>query len=320
MRWTDDDRAADRPTVAVLGGTGFIGGALRRFLVEHGYDVVAVSRRSSPDGPGRTRTMDLSSADVAEVTALLQDERVGAVVNAAGGMWGLTDAEMVAANVTLVTRLVEAVSRSSRRPRLVQVGSVHEYGLVPIGTSIGEDTPTRPVMPYGELKARCTQLITEAAGRGDIDGLTLRVGNVVGAGQPAVSLLGAVARQLHDAAIEGRSATINLGPLGSQRDFVGLSDTVRGIHAAIITPGTLPPVVNIGRGVATTARDLVHDLVEVSGVPAEVHEAPREGPPEETWHQLRIELAHEVLGWSPSLGLREDVKNLWEYCDTSVGG
>jgi dTDP-6-deoxy-L-talose 4-dehydrogenase [NAD(P)+] len=320
MLGADDDRATSRLTVAVLGGTGFIGGALCRFLTADGHDVVAVSRRPAADRIRRSRTMDLSTAEVGEVVALLRDERVDAVVNAAGGMWGLSDADMVAANITVVTRLVEAVARSPRTPRLVQIGSVHEYGLVPIGTSIDEDTPTQPVMPYGELKARCTQMVTEAAARGDIDGLTLRVGNVVGAGQPPVSLLGVVARQLRDAAREGRRAVLTLGPLGSQRDFVGLSDVLRAIHAAITVPGPFPSVINVGRGVATAARDLVHELVEVSGVPADTHETPHEGPPEQRWHQLNIDLARRVLGWSPSLELREDIKNLWEYCETGVGG
>lgn len=316
---TAADSRTGRRTVAVLGGTGFIGGALCRYLADHGHEVVAVSRRAAPDVPWRTRLLDLSTAGTPEVAALLGEEGVDAVVNAAGGMWGLTDDEMVAANVTLVTRLLEAVTQLGNRPRLVQVGSVHEYGLVPIGTSIGEDTPTRPVMHYGELKAQCTQMVTEAAARGDVDGLTLRIGNVVGAGQPAVSLLGVVAQQLRDAAREGRPAVLNLGHLGSQRDFAGLSDCVRAIYAAVTAPGPLPPVINIGSGVASPARDLVRELIEVSGVPAELNEAPRQGPPEETWHQLRIDLAREALGWSPSLGLREDIKHLWEYCDSNVG-
>lgn len=310
-----EDRPATRPTVAVLGGTGFMGGALRRHLAGHGYDVVAVSRRATSDGVGRALALDLSTVDPADLANFLLEERVDALVNAAGGMWGLTDDEMVAANLNLVSRLIEAVARAGRPIRLVQVGSVHEYGLVPIGTWISEDTPSQPVMAYGELKAQCTQLVTEASGRGDVDGLTLRVGNVIGAGQPAASLLGVVARQLHEAVAENRPAVLNLGPLGSQRDFVGLEDTVRAMHAAMTAAGPLPPVINIGSGVATSARELVRELIEVSGVPTELNEAPRQGPPEETWHRLRIDLAREVLGWSPSLGLREDIKNLWEYRD-----
>jgi dTDP-6-deoxy-L-talose 4-dehydrogenase [NAD(P)+] len=319
MAATAEDPRTGRRTVAVLGGTGFIGGALCRYLADHGHEVVAVSRRAAPGGAGRARALDLSTAGSAEVEALLREEGVDAVVNAAGGMWGLTDDEMVAANVTLVTRLLEAVARIGDRVRLVQVGSVHEYGLAPIGTSLGEDSPTRPVMHYGELKARCTQMVTEAAARGDVDGLTLRIGNVVGAGQPEVSLLGVVARQLRDAARESRPAVLNLGHLGSQRDFVGLGDSVRAVYASVTGPGPLPPVVNIGSGVATPARNLVRELIEVSGVPTELNEAPRQGPPEETWHRLRIDLAREALGWSPSLGLREDMKGLWEYCDSNVG-
>jgi dTDP-6-deoxy-L-talose 4-dehydrogenase [NAD(P)+] len=305
-------RPGARLTVAVLGGTGFIGAELSRFLVDRGHEVVVVARRVPQHGTaGRLRTLDLARAGSDEVAALLDAESVDAVVNAAGGMWGLTDEEMVAANVTLVERLIEAVASVPGRPRLVQIGSVHEYGVVPIGESIGEDSPARPVMPYGELKLRCSEAITEAAGAGRIDGVTLRIGNVIGAGQPRVSLLGVVAEQLRQADQEGRSAVLNLGALGSQRDFVGLGDTRHAIAAALTAPLGGATVINIGSGAASTARDMVRLLIEVSGVPAELNEAPPKREPESTWQQLRIDLAREILGWSPGLGLRDDMKDLW---------
>lgn len=298
-------------TVAVLGGTGFLGSAIARHLARAGHEVLLVARQP-PERPmpGRVRTIDLAEAPPSQIADLLDEVRAGAVVNAAGGMWGLTDSELVAANTGLVGRLIAAVARVRRRLRLVQIGSVHEYGLVPIGVDIDEDTPPRPVQPYGEEKLCCTEAVTAARAAGDIDGVTLRVSNVVGAGAPQVSLLGGAANRLATRREDG-PVRLELGPLDAQRDFVGLTDAVRAVDCAVVAPEVRAPVINIGRGVATTAREMVNALVEISGVPAEVAEAPPERGPETTWQRLRIELAAEVLGWSPHPDLRPDLTRLW---------
>jgi dTDP-6-deoxy-L-talose 4-dehydrogenase [NAD(P)+] len=318
------DTGARVGTVAVLGGTGFLGAALTRHLVEHGQDVVTVARRVPPEDGGpnpvtdRIRAMDLADAPVPAIADLFARERVTAVVNAAGGMWGLTEPEMVAANSTLVGKVIDAIAQLPSRPRLVQIGSVHEYGVVPVGTDIAEDTPPHPVQAYGEEKLHCTEAVTAASAAGRIDGVTLRVANVVGAGAPPQSLLGGAADRLATGGRDGGPVRLELGPLGAQRDFVGLTDTVRAFESALTVPAIAAPVINVGRGVATSAREMVHTLIAVSGVPAEVAEAPAAGEPDGTWQRLRIDLAAEVLGWSPRAYLRDDLADLWAGAEAAA--
>jgi dTDP-6-deoxy-L-talose 4-dehydrogenase [NAD(P)+] len=300
---------------AVLGGTGFIGRALCRALAEQGHRVLAVARHGRPVGPDvAVRELDLATASVERITDLLAGDGIEVVVNAAGGMWGLTEDEMFAANVTLVDRLIEALCgwSGAAAPRLVQIGTVHEYGVTPIGTSLTEDTLADPVMPYGALKLRCTAAITAAARAGRIDAVTLRIGNIVGPGQPGTSLLGVVAGALHAADDAGTTAVLDLGPLGSLRDFVGLTDAVDAIVAAVTTPVSGHPVINIGRGTAASARDMVRLLIDASRVPTQLNEAPAAGP-ETTWQQMDITLASDVLRWSPIHELSKEMKELWEH-------
>lgn len=310
---TTTDRRQQR-RVAVLGGTGFVGEPVCRTLADRGHRVVAIARRrpaTESDIP--VRTLDLAAADSDELAAILVDERVDTVINAAGGMWGLNEAEMVAANVTLTERAIAATAALPARRRFVQIGSVHEYGLTPIGTSMREDTPAEPVTAYGRLKLECTQKVAEATQRGEIDGVTLRIGNVVGARQPAVSLLGVVAATLWEACAAGQRAEVRCAPLGALRDFLNLSDAVEAIVAAV-TVATLPDrVLNVGSGRARTARDLVQLLMSVSGVPADLIERDSDGPGESMWQQLCVDQAQRFLGWSPRGDLVDGMKELWEY-------
>ncbi|HEX6501019.1 MAG TPA: NAD(P)-dependent oxidoreductase [Micromonosporaceae bacterium] len=298
---------------AVLGGTGFVGRPVCRALADLGYQVVAIARHA-PDasGPVPVRPLDLVRAGVDEVAEVLRREDVDVVVNAAGGMWGLTDDEMVAANLTLVRNAVAAASAMPHPVRFVQLGTVHEYGLVPVGTSMAEDSPARPVTTYGELKLRCTETVIDAAERGTVDGVSLRIGNVTGAGQPAVSLLGVVAGQLWQAHRESRSAVITTGPLGSMRDFVNLSDVVRAIALVAAVPELPARLFNIGTGRATAARDMVRMLIDVSGVDTELIEA-ESTTAESTWQQMSVDRAGRLLGWSPVGDLSDGIKELWEY-------
>lgn len=300
--------------VAVLGGTGFIGRALCEAFTAAGYQVLALAR-NEPAEPlaGRFQRFDLSGGSADELAALLRAEGVGTVVNAAGGMWGLTDEQMVDANVGLVGRVVRALRGLEQPVRLVHLGTVHEYGLAPIGTLQREGDEPRPQMVYGELKLAATRLVLDAVAEGGLDAVVLRVGNVVGPGQPGHSLLGVMARKLREADLAGETATLTLAPLTARRDFVGLADTVEAVLDA--TRAQAPEVlVNVGRGEGVSAREMVELLVEVSGVPTVVVEDP--GPegagPETEWQCLDTALAARSLGWVPRESPAAAVGALWK--------
>ncbi|MFD0272440.1 NAD-dependent epimerase/dehydratase family protein [Kitasatospora sp. NPDC127111] len=300
--------------VAVLGGTGFIGRVLGARLLAQGVEVVSLARKApAVPAPGRFVAFDLSADSPADLTALLDRERIDTVVNAAGGMWGLTDEQMYQANVVLTERLIEAVGAMAAPARLVHLGTVHEYGMAPIGVSQRESDPAAPVMEYGKLKLAATEAVVRAIEAGRLKGVSLRLGNVVGAGQPGHSLLGVMAAKLDDARRAGGTAQLSLQPLTAQRDFVDLTDTLDAVLLAA-TARDLPPVINVGTGAASSARLLVELLIEESGVPAEITEvpAPDGAGPETEWQQMDITVAREQLGWEPRRSLREAVRDLWQ--------
>ena len=62
------------------------------------------------------------------------------------------------------------------------------------------------------------------------------------------------------------------------------------------------PIVNAGQT----------ERAQVSGVPAEIKEAPA-AEPETQWQQMRIERARELLGWAPGADLTDGVRELWAH-------
>ncbi|CAM5486409.1 reductase [Streptomyces avidinii] len=315
------DTSPSLPRIAVLGGTGFIGRAICATLAERGHGLLAIARKEpAVQLPGDFARLDLTVDPPADLAALLVEHRIDVVVNAAGGMWGLTDEQMFGANVGMVARLLEALGTMAEAPRLVHLGTVHEYGLCPIGVSLDEDSVPRPSMVYGQLKLRATELIADAVREDGLDAVVLRLGNVVGAGQPSHSLLGVMAGKLAEARSAGTVAELALAPLTAQRDFVDLQDSVEAIIAAL-APVPAPPVLNVGLGRASSARELVELLIEESGVPTNITEvpAPAGTGPETEWQQLDITAIKQSLVWKPERTLREAVAALWAAEATARG-
>lgn len=301
------------PRVAVLGATGFIGRALCATLDERGHGLLAVARKQPAVAPpGAFVAFDLTLDPPAELAGILTAHRIDVVVNAAGGNWGLTEEQMVPANLGMVERLLETLTGMAEPPRLVHIGSVHEYGLFPVGTDCTEDSPAHPSTVYGELKLRATELITGAVRDHGLDALVLRVGNVVGAGQPAHSLLGVMAAKLAEGPAAG-GAELSLMPLTARREFLHLLDAVEAVAAALDPAHACPPVLNIGLGRATSAREVVELLIEESHVPTRIVEvpAPDGSGPETEWHQFDLSATERALDWKPSRSLRDAVAELW---------
>ncbi|MEU9701217.1 NAD(P)-dependent oxidoreductase [Streptomyces sp. NPDC047981] len=307
-------------TAVVLGGTGFLGRHVVAALRATGRRVVSVSRTAGA-APERSGTeggagVDLTADDgQRRFAGLLAAERAAVVVNAAGRAWRATEEDMVRGNAELVERLVAAVLAQDAPPRLIQLGSVHEYGPGTPGAGTAEDHPAAPVTPYGRSKLRATEAVLAACAASDLDGVVLRVANVSGPGAPVGSLLRTVADQLVDVA-SGALSELRYGPLRAERDFVDVRDVADAVVAAADAPrgAVRGQVINIGTGEAVRARLLVDRLVALSGLAVPVVEQPAApgatGRADVEWQRLDTAKAHRVLGWKPARDLDTSLRDL----------
>ncbi|MFI5825334.1 NAD-dependent epimerase/dehydratase family protein [Streptomyces rishiriensis] len=301
--------------VLLLGATGFVGRHVGAALERAGYEVLAVARhpRKTP-ASWRFHPMDLAQAESRALVELIDEARPEAVVNAAGEVWSPTADRMRHSNQVLVERLLAALAAAGPRPRLVQLGSVHEYSPQPRGVWLTESSPEVPATGYGRSKLHGTRAVLRAVGTGAADAVVLRLSNVIGAGTPRGSLLGQVATQLLEGTAGGRTAEVRVSPLRSSRDFVDAQDVSRAVVAALRSPGAAGRVVNVASGASQPVRDMVDLLISISGRPARLVERPltqSRALTDTDWMAVEVSTARTVLGWQPQRTPRDMVQDLW---------
>ncbi len=112
-------------TVAVTGGTGFIGRAVIRQFIKCGVQVRALFRPRSGSTPPSAPGLTWIPGDLLHIPSLEHLIRdADAVVNCAGAITGVHSGHFVPANVEGVKRLVSVISHSKHRPRLLHVSSL----------------------------------------------------------------------------------------------------------------------------------------------------------------------------------------------------
>ncbi|MFI0820461.1 NAD-dependent epimerase/dehydratase family protein [Streptomyces sp. NPDC021098] len=288
-------------SVVVLGGTGALGGAVRRAFEAVGARVLVVSRREPEPGEAVAWAgLDLTRAPAAQLSAVLAEAGADVVVNAAGLTGGGTEEQLAAANAEPVRTLVEAAAALPHRPRLVQLGTVHEYGPVCRGVGITEDLPPLPVSAYGRTKLLGAQTLLRATRAGAVDGTVLRIAHPVGPGAPRTDVLGTAARHL----AAHCPGPLRLEPLEGHWDFVDVRDVAAAALAAATAPRASGQVVNIGCGQALSVRRLVERMIVLSGLGVPLLEEPGAGghPTGPGWQRVDISRARLLLGWRPRFG------------------
>ena len=300
-------------TILVLGGNGFIGGWVAQAVRASGGDVVGAGLGAAPAGfGGPWFDLDLLSDDAADVARSLREVGPGVVVNCTGAVVGRS-ADLMLANAVATARLLEAIERSELNVRMIHIGSGAEYGRAPVEEPVAESACAKPLSPYGIAKLAATQLVLAAVAAGTIDGIVLRVFNAVGPRMGTGTLPGSATRKLLDAVREG-TPQIEMGPLGSVRDFVDVRDIGAAVVAAAGAASLEARLVNVGSGQGRTARELVSGLAERLGFHGAVAEEEVGSPRSQDvlWQVADISLAAQTLGWMPAHDLASSLDSMAE--------
>lgn len=309
--------------IVVLGSTGFLGRHLADGLAASGAEVMRLCR--SPKAGENAVFLDLLAAPPRQVAQLFDLFGAEVVVNAAGVVWTPTQTPVRAGNAEITARLLQALTSLEARPRLVHLGSIHEYGPGTPGTGIREDQHPAPVTHYGLDKLAATCLVLAAARSSNLDCVVLRLANVAGSDPPPGSIFGKVVAHLGAAAdfrLRGTEPPpLKLPYLSAHRDIVDVRDVLTAIVGAVAaTAETVSgQVINIGSGHATAMRDLVERMVSLTGEPLPVVAVPDGSLARDDiwWQQFDITRAERLLSWRPVYSLDDTLRSVLADCQAT---
>jgi UDP-glucose 4-epimerase len=300
--------------VLVTGGAGYIGSVSVEALLAAGHHVAVVDdlstghRRAVPEG---VALHAISYADTPAMEGLLRDAGIDAVLHCGArslvGESVADPARYYRQNVAGGVALLEAM-RAASIGRLVFSSSAAVYG-VPERSPITEDTPLRPINPYGETKRTFEGALAFYAPAYGLRSISLRYFNAAGASErngevhdPETHLIPNVLR-----AAERGDPVILFGddyptPDGTPvRDYIHVKDLARAhVQALEATAAGEPAAIalNLGTGAGFSVREVVAAAGRIVGRDIPVTMGPRRAgdPPILV---AAADRAADVLGWHP---------------------
>jgi UDP-glucose 4-epimerase len=289
--------------VLVTGGAGFIGTAVAGALLERGAEVTVADTMPFTDPRAHSVLGDLRRPEILDramarpVTTIIH---LAAETSVLASM--SRPVEVYETNVALTLSLLERC-RAQGVGRFVLASTNAVVGDVG-NAVIDEESPLRPLTPYGATKAAAEMLLSAYSASYGLVGSAVRLTNVYGPGMQQKDSL--VARLMR-ACLDQGSVSI-YGDGDQVRDYLYVDDAVQ----ALLLPlevGVVGPL-TIGSGTSISVNELHDVLRTITGVNLVLpHVAPRPG--EMRGVRVRIDRARQ-LGFEPRASLRRGLAATWD--------
>lgn len=305
--------------VVVTGAAGFIGSHLVEGLLADGHEVVGIDAfvdyyprrvkeenlRHARDSRG-FRLVEGALQDL-DLSPILEGARQVYHLAAQAGVrssWGRDFALYSDHNVLATQRLLEAAVAAGT-PRLVYASSSSVYGDSPL-LPLREDSPCRPVSPYGVTKLAAEHLGHLYERNHGLPVVSLRYFTVYGPRQrPDMAF-----HRFLKASRDGEQVRV-FGDGRQTRDFTYVHDAVAATRGAADSghPGR---VYNVGGGERVALNEVLRLIEEITGRSLEiVREDAQKGDMRDT--SADTTLAQRDLGFRSTVSLREGLAREWDW-------
>lgn len=315
VRTTDEVREGDeaqRDTrgshagqrVLVTGGSGFVGRSVVAEFRRHGIDVVVADRTPFPGGGVPVVQGDLTDPAVRD-RAVTPD--LTGIVHLAAITSVLRSAEQPQETFRYNLEMTQGLLELARTRGVAQFVLASTNAVVGnVGTAtITEDSPLRPLTPYGATKAACEMLLSGYAGAYGLTTCALRFTNIYGPGMAAKD---SFVPRLMRAALSGGGVQV-YGDGRQARDLVHVQDVAHAIVAAWQRRFTGTAI--IGAASSVTVLDLIEAARTATGTSLPVEHVPAKTG-EMPAVIVDIARARAELGYRPRYGLADGLRTVWD--------
>lgn len=295
----------------VTGASGFVGSHLMATLLTGGWEAIGMCRTPNDGGPRQSPPNQLVIGDMTDgafLRELLKSHRFDVIFHLAGRNSFSEPAELYRVNVVGTATLLEAV-RHLGRPELkiLLLGSSAQYGAGG-RDPIGEERAFHPITNYGISKIACEamgRLLFEQIGQHVV---CARGFNIVGPGQSADLLQGAVIEQIVAIELGRRPAVVEVGDLTAYRDFIDVRDITMGLVAAA-EHGEAGEAYNICSGQATHVGELVSRLVGLANIPIQINSREPQGVADLPYQRGSYQKLKAKANWVPTILLEKSLSD-----------
>jgi len=306
----------------VTGAEGFIGSHLVQFLVRSGWSVTGGYRLHGAPCTSKHRNLRFVQCDLRNgqrVEQLLREYRPGYIFHLAAQSLPIVSwvdpVDTFESNIMGSLHLFEAVRQMKRSAIVVSACSSAEYGDVPRSAiPVIEETPLRPVHPYGISKV-CLDLLGRQYFRDyGIPIVNLRLFNTTGPGKTNDAPSDFV-RQLVRIKKGKQPGVIEVGNLKPRRAFLDVEDAVNGFYLAALK-GNYGEVYNLCAAETHSIGEVLRVALRLSGVKAKVRQASHlMRPSDERIIFGSTEKFRRHTGWYSQKSLQETIQSMLNYWD-----
>lgn len=312
-----------RKRAVITGITGQDGSYLAEFLLQAGYEVFGIVRRSSIDNCDRIshlldqiRFLQADLLDQSSLQAALKEARPLEVYNLAAQSFVPTswNQPVLTGEFTAlgVTRMLEAIRTVDPSIRFYQASSSEMFGK-PIETPQRETTPFHPRSPYGVAKVYGHHITVNYRESYSLFACSGMLFNHESPRRGVEFVTRKITQGVAQIKLE-RSRQLCLGNLNAERDWGFAGDYVQAMWLMLQQDKAEDYV--IGTGVAHSVSDFVNTAFRSVGLDAEefVKVEPALFRPAEVDH-LRADpgKAKQQLGWQPRVSFAELVDLMVEH-------
>ena len=288
--------------ILITGSNGFVGGGVGRWAARAGHEVLGVARASQPAAgwPGAYVQADALASDLAGVVrAFAPDALLHGAGTASVSASLETPLDDLRAAVMTWANVLDAVRRTGLRPVVLFPSSAAVYGD-PAALPAREDSPARPISPYGFHKLACELLAREYAECFGLRTVVCRLFSLFGPAQRRL-LVWELYRQC-----AGAGDTVWLAGTGAEtRDYLHVDDVAAALvelaagQAQTADAGRCLTV-NVASGTETSVLDLARRMRDLIAPGKEIRcrGAARPGDPR-AWRADITTLRALAPRWQP---------------------
>ncbi len=303
----------------ITGVSGMDGSHLADLLLEKGYEVHGLVRRPLTEPLENLEhirdKIGLHQGDICDhglIVRLIRNLRPDEIYNLAGvtfvpASW---DQPSVTAAIvgTAVAGILDAILQEGPHIKFYQASSSEMFGNAPAPQN--EDTPMKPVSPYGNAKLYAHGIVSTYRQRYGLFACSGICFNHEGPRRGRHF----VTRKVCEAASQisqGRQKSLKLGWLSARRDWGYAPDYVRAMWMMLQAPSPADYVV--ATGVSHSVRDLVEAAFKVVGLQWQMYVEQDDAlaRPNEI-SELRGDAAkiRDALGWKPEMSFEDMVREM----------